>query len=116
MYRPKITLFSLFFAIIILFFNPLYAVTYQEIQEDPINLSLNLTYAKEQRDLGNTKNAMVTLERLLLLYPNDLDLTVYYLDLLIELGSVSKASEVVNQLLEKDIPLKYMTEIYNDSK
>ena len=45
---------------------------------------------------------MVTLERLLFLYPNDLDLTVYYLDLLIELGSISKASEVVNQLLAKD--------------
>ena len=46
---------------------------------------------------------MVTLERLLLLYPNDLDLTIYYLDLLIDLGSISKASEVVNQLLTKDV-------------
>ena len=53
---------------------------------------------------------MVTLERLLLLYPNDLDLTVYYLDLLIDLGSVSKASEVVSQLLAKDITNQLLLE------
>ena len=102
MIRAKITLSAFFVYILLFFCGSVYAVTYQEVQEDPINLSLNLKYAKEQRELGKTKNAMVTLERLLLLYPNDLDLTVYYLDLLIELGSVSKASEVVNQLLEKD--------------
>ena len=76
-----------------------YAVTYEEIQKDPLNLSLNLKYAKEQENLGNVKNAMVTIERLLLLYPNDIDLNVYYLDLLLDLNSISKASEVVNQLL-----------------
>ena len=97
------TLFILFFTFFIFFYSPLYAVTYQEIQKDPLNLSLNLKYANEQNALGNTKNAMVTLERLLLLYPNDLDLTIYYLDLLIDLGSISKASEVINQLLTKDI-------------
>ena len=55
-----------------------YAVTYEEIQKDPLNLSLNLKYAKEQENLGNVKNAMVTIERLLFLYPNDIDLNVYY--------------------------------------
>ena len=76
-----------------------YAVTYEEIQENPLSLSLNLKYAKEQENLGNVKNAMVTIERLLLLYPNDIDLNIYYLDLLLDLNSISKASEVVNQLL-----------------
>lgn len=89
--------------LIIVFFSTLskqaYAVTYEEIQENPLSLSLNLKYAKEQEDLGNVKNAMVTIERLLLLYPNDIDLNVYYLDLLLDLNSISKASEVVNQLL-----------------
>ena len=80
--KIKIVFFSFFLALLVFFNNTVYAVTYQEVQDDPINLSLNLKYAKEQRELGNTKNAMVTLERLLLLYPNDLDLTVYYLDLL----------------------------------
>ena len=103
MNKKIMTLLAIFYGIILFFYNPVYAVTYQEIQNDPLNLSLNLKYAKEQRELGNTKNSMVTLERLLLLYPNDLDLTVYYLDLLIDLGSVSKASEVVNQLLTKEI-------------
>ena len=79
-----------------------HAVTYEEIQEDPLNLSLNLKYAKEQENLGNVKNAMVTIERLLLLYPNDIDLNVYYLDLLLDLNSISKASEVVNQLLSNE--------------
>jgi len=102
MNKIKILLLTFFFLILTFSYDPVYAVTYQEIQNDPINLSLNLKYAKEQRVLGNTKNAMVTLERLLFLYPNDLDLTIYYLDLLIELGSISKASDVVNQLLAKD--------------
>ena len=53
-----------------------YAVTYEEIQENPLSLSLNLKYAKEQENLGNVKNAMVTIERLLLLYPNDIDLNI----------------------------------------
>ena len=60
MIRIKITLFYIFFAIIAFFYNPVYAATYQEIQEDPLNLSLNLEYAKEQRALGNAKNSMVT--------------------------------------------------------
>ena len=110
MIQVKITLFTFFISILFSFCGSVYAVTYQEVQEDPINLSLNLKYAKEQRELGNTKNAMVTLERLLLLYPNDLDLTVYYLDLLIDLGSVSKASEVVNQLLAKEITNQLLLE------
>ncbi len=79
-----------------------YAVTYEEIQENPLSLSLNLKYAKEQENLGNVKNAMVTIERLLLLYPNDIDLNIYYLDLLLDLNSISKASEVVNQLLTNE--------------
>ena len=108
--KIKILFFSFFLALLVFFNNPVYAVTYQEVQDDPINLSINLKYAKEQRALGNTKNAMVTLERLLLLYPNDLDLTVYYLDLLIDLGSVSKASEVVSQLLAKDITNQLLLE------
>ena len=110
MNKGILTLSAIFSGIILLFYNPVYAVTYQEIQDDPLNLSLNLKYAKEERAIGNTKNAMVTLERLLLLYPNDLDLTVYYLDLLIDLGSVSKASDVVNQLLAKDITNQLLLE------
>ena len=110
MNKKIIALLAIFYGIILFFYNPVYAVTYQEIQNDPLNLSLNLDYAKEQRALGNAKNSMVTLERLLLLYPNDLDLSVYYLDLLIDLGSVSKASEVVNQLLEKDITSQLLLE------
>ena len=100
--KIKIVFLNFFLAILLFSYDPVYAITYQEVQDDPINLSINLKYAQEQRALGNTKNAMVTLERLLLLYPNDLDLTVYYLDLLIDLGSISKASEVVSQLLIKD--------------
>ena len=74
MKKTKIIISAVYFVLIIFFQNFAYAVTYQEIQNDPLNLSLNLKYAKEQNALGNVKNAMVTIERLLLLYPNDLDL------------------------------------------
>ena len=67
-----------------------YAVTYQEIQKDPINLQLNLKYAKEQQEIGNVKNAMVTIERLLFYYPNNIDLKVYYIQLLTQLVRLQK--------------------------
>ncbi|SVB07141.1 uncharacterized protein METZ01_LOCUS159995, partial [marine metagenome] len=48
MIRAKITLSAFFVCILLFFCGSVYAVTYQEVQEDPINLSLNLKYAKEQ--------------------------------------------------------------------
>ena len=79
-----------------------HAVTYKEIQKDPINLQLNLKYAKEQQDIGNVKNAMVTIERLLFYYPNNIDLKVYYIQLLTQLGSIAKAMQTIKTLLEDE--------------
>ena len=79
-----------------------HAVTYQDIQKDPINLQLNLKYAKEQQEIGNVKNAMVTIERLLFYYPNNIDLKVYYIQLLTKLGSIAKAMQTIKTLLEDE--------------
>ena len=38
-------------------------------------------YAKEQEDLGNFKSVISTLERLTSLYPENIDLKMYYLSI-----------------------------------
>ena len=56
-------------------------VTYTEILKKPTDLKLNLRYAKEQESLGEYKNVIATLERLTALYPENIDLKLYYYQL-----------------------------------
>ena len=58
-------------------------VTFEEILESPDNLQLNLLYAKQQEKDGKFKNVIATLERLNLLYPNNYDIKLYLLSILI---------------------------------
>ena len=53
--KIKIVFLNFFLVILLFSYDPVYAVTYQEVQDDPINLSINLKYAQEQRSLGNTR-------------------------------------------------------------
>ena len=94
-----------FVIVLVLIFShitSMHAVTLQEVQKDPTNITLNLNYAAEQEAMGNVKNAMVTIERLILLYPNDVNLNLYYIRLLLKLGSFQKATPVIEQLLASD--------------
>ena len=52
-------------------------ITYQEILENPTDLELNLNYAKQQEKTGNLKLTISTLERLNMLYPENLDIKLY---------------------------------------
>ena len=45
---------------------------------------------------------MVTIERLLFYYPNNIDLKVYYIQLLTQLGSIAKAMQTIKTLLEDE--------------
>ena len=48
-------------------------ITYEEILDNPSDLQLNLNYAKQQQNSGNLKLTIATLERLSMLYPENLD-------------------------------------------
>ena len=75
-------------------------VTFEEILESPDNLQLNLLYAKQQEKDGKFKNVIATLERLNLLYPNNYDIKLYLLSILIRNDSKDRALEVFNDLSE----------------
>ena len=65
-------------------------ITYQEILENPTDLELNLNFAKQQENTGNLKLTISTLERLNMLYPDNLDIKLYLLSILIEMDSKVK--------------------------
>lgn len=97
-------LFHCFFFILIIF-NFQYSraaqlndVRFEEILEQPDNLQLNLLYAKQQESIGKYKNVIATLERLNLLYPNNYDIKLYLLTILIRNDSNARALELFDDL------------------
>ena len=57
-------------------------VTYMQILQKPNDLELNLKYARQQGKMGNYKQTIATLERLVILYPDNVDLKFYLLSIL----------------------------------
>ena len=76
-----------------------YEITYQEILENPTDLELNLNYAKQQENVGNLKLVISTLERLNMLYPENLDIKLYLLSILIEMDSKVKVDLMVRTMM-----------------
>ena len=74
-------------------------ITYQEILENPTDLELNLNYAKQQENTGNLKLTISTLERLNMLYPDNLDIKLYLLSILIEMDSKVKVDLMVRTMM-----------------
>ena len=74
-------------------------ITYEEILDNPSDLELNLNYAKQQQNSGNLKLTIATLERLSMLYPENLDIKLYLLSILIEMDSSVKVDLMVRTLM-----------------
>ena len=66
-------------------------ITYLEILENPNDLDLNLKYAKQQSELGNFKQTISTLERLNMVYPDNVEIKLYLLSVLVQIDSPEKA-------------------------
>ena len=92
---------SLILTLILFFQTGLKAkeITYQEILENPTDLELNLNYAKQQENTGNLKLTISTLERLNMLYPENLDIKLYLLSILIEMDSKVKVDLMVRTMM-----------------
>ena len=54
-------------------------ITYMQILQKPNDLDLNLKYAQQQGKIGNHKQTISTLERLNMLYPDNVEIKLYLL-------------------------------------
>ena len=79
-------------------------ITYLEILENPNDLDLNLTYAKQQGEIGNFKQTIATLERLNIVYPDNVEIKLYLLSVLVQIDSPEKAKTIIEEMkLRKDL-------------
>ena len=73
-------------------------VTYMQILQKPNDLELNLKYARQQGKMGNYKQTIATLERLVILYPDNADLKFYLLSILVKADSPDKALGLIEEI------------------
>ena len=66
-------------------------ITYMQILQKPNDLDLNLKYAQQQGKIGNYKQTISTLERLIMLYPDNIEIKLYLLSILVQTDSPEKA-------------------------
>ena len=93
--------FICIFALLSFYIKPSIAkITFLDIIENPSDLKINLTYAKEQEALGRYKATLATLERLNMLYPANTDLKLYLISLLLKMDSASKLQLMIETMLQ----------------
>ena len=73
-------------------------VTFMQILQKPNDLELNLKYARQQGKMGNYKQTLATLERLVILYPDNVDLKFYLLSILVKADSPDKVLGLVEEI------------------
>ena len=73
-------------------------ITYMQILQKPNDLDLNLKYAQQQGKLGNYKQTISTLERLNMLYPDNLEIKLYLLSVLVQADSPNKALTIIEDI------------------
>ena len=69
-----------------------------QILQKPNDLELNLKYARQQGKMGNYKQTLATLERLVILYPDNVDLKFYLLSILVKADSPDKALGLIEEI------------------
>ncbi|MEQ9199787.1 MAG: tetratricopeptide repeat protein, partial [Rhodospirillales bacterium] len=86
-------------------------VTFQDILKDPDNLELNLRYAKAQIARGELKGASATLERILLIDPDQPQIRLYYAIVLYRLDNTDEAERELRALQELQLPPDVAAEV-----
>ncbi len=82
-------------------------ITYMQILQKPNDLDLNLKYAQQQGKMGNYKQTISTLERLNMLYPDNMEIKLYLLSILVQTDSPEKAIGIIEEIkLRKDVSLE----------
>ena len=95
-------------------------ITYMQILQNPNDLDLNLKYAQQQGKMGNHKQTISTLERLSMIYPDNTEIKLYLLSVLVQTDSPEKAKTIIEELkLRKDLnseDLETLNEIEEEIK
>ena len=79
-------------------------ITYMQILQNPNDLDLNLKYAQQQGKMGNYKQTISTLERLNMIYPENIEIKLYLLSILVQTDSPQKAIGIIEEIkLRKDV-------------
>ena len=73
-------------------------ITYMQILQKPNDLELNLKYAKQQGQIGNYKQTIATLERLVILYPDNADIKFYLLSILVKADTSDKTLGLIEEI------------------
>ena len=79
-------------------------ITYIQILQNPNDLDLNLKYAQQQGKIGNYKQTISTLERLNMIYPDNVEIKLYLLSVLVQIDSPEKANTIIEEMkLRRDL-------------
>ena len=73
-------------------------ITYMQILQKPNDLDLNLKYAQQQGKIGNYKQTISTLERLNMLYPDNIEIKLYLLSVLVQADAPNKALTIIEEI------------------
>ena len=95
-------------------------ITYMQILQNPNDLDLNLKYAQQQGKMGNYKQTISTLERLSMIYPDNTEIKLYLLSVLVQADAPEKAKTIMEEMkLRKDLnaeDLETLNEIEEEIK
>ena len=95
-------------------------ITYMQILQKPNDLDLNLKYAQQQGKMGNFKQTISTLERLTMIYPDNVEIKLYLLSVLVQVDSPEKANTIIEEMkLRRDLDpedLETLVEIEEELK
>ena len=77
-------------------------ITYIQILQKPNDLELNIKYAQQQGKIGNFKQTISTLERLNMVYPDNIEIKMYLLSVLVQADSPDKALTVIDEIKKNE--------------
>ena len=104
MNKLKLIFVSIFLLITTSVFSSEKNITYMQILQNPNDLDLNLKYAQQQGKMGNFKQTISTLERLNMLYPDNVEIKLYLLSVLVQVDSPEKANTIIEEMkLRRDL-------------
>ena len=102
--KLKLALISIFLMITTSVLASEKNITYMQILQSPNDLDLNLKYAQQQGKMGNFKQTISTLERLNMLYPDNTEIKLYLLSILVQVDSPEKANTIISEMkLRRDL-------------
>ncbi len=120
LFRIKIILASTLLLLATSAFSSEKNITYMQILQKPNDLDLNLKYAQQQGKMGNFKQTISTLERLTMIYPDNVEIKLYLLSVLVQVDSPEKANTIIEEMkLRRDLDpedLETLVEIEEELK